>query len=311
MSETTNDESSKLVSATSTIKTRKEIDSQLEKLRQSRCSDFNYRITRKDRSVTRCYFRTFPEIQKVTPEDPSPERLRTLMKGVDRIGYVELKCAHCNKVYPSDPADYPLDGYVAKGEDFVSKFRAAGLEAELQYYCPQCADDYYHVKELWDYSLLLKDNFPSSALLYNSDSVCRDGAIILILKAEGEILSATIPQSIYKFKNDELTQRLKYNLEGLTPDFEYQIALMFLNNPQYTYDDYISHYSFWAGREIGVLPKLKIDKALQKVLGVKIKYDDIEMLKTLKAICRLREEVDLNAFTKIESIMKQSRGDND
>ena len=257
MNETTTDESSKLDSAKKTL-TREEIDKRLENLRKDRLEDKSYTYICKNPFKRTDFFGRPGEPEpptKLSPAKPSPKRLRVLMRAADRIGYVKLECAHCHKAYPNEPEDYPTDGYVANGSDFVSRFREVGLDAELQYYCPNCVRKY---------------DDPVLDCVYVPGEGRKDGLFVLVLKIQGQILSVTIPHSIYGFK-DGVSIRL-------TTDFEYEYALKFLHNPQITYQDYLEEHP----HVNGVWVKLNVDQAMQKVLGVKVDYDDEETLKTFK-----------------------------
>ena len=317
MSETTNDESSKLVSAENkkqkNIKSisRAEIDTRLENMRKDRLSSKNYLLAYNFRPVT-CYYVDFP--RKTISVDPSPKRLQEIMEHTGHTGYVKLECAHCHKIYLNEPVDYNENIKVVECKGIAPYFQAAGLDAELQYFCPHCVNEYHYnhtddncqITELWNYKSQLKDNFPSSAL--SCGDICKYGAFILVFKARGQILSATLPQCFYYNSIDPESIKDSKLIEDsrLTSTFEYHIALKFLENPSSTYKDLIEWCRDHMGsQEEGFLPKLKVDRALQKILGVKIEYDNEEISKTFKAICHIHDDkINLDSFTKLEDKIK-------
>lgn len=319
MCETTNDEGSKVASAENIKQnsineiSRAEIDARLENMRKDRLSEKNYFLAYQSR-IRRmsCYFIGFPE--KIIPADPSPKRLQAIMEITGHVGYVKLECAHCHKIYLNEPVDYNTNGKVTECKGIAPTFQAAGLDAELQYFCPHCVNDYRNthsddncqITELWNYKSQLKENFPLSALW--CDFICKDGAFILVLKAHKQILSTTIPQCFYYYAKDPESIKESEVIEDsrLTSNLEYLIALSFLKNSSSTYSDLIEYCITNNWNQDGYLPKLKVDRALQKILGVKIEYDAEEAVKTFKTICHIdKEKINLESIVKLEDRMKR------
>ncbi len=293
--------------------TMEEIDKKLENLRKDRLDDESYFINKKKRRPrAMCYFMPFGSRPVKTYE-------------------VKLICSGCKYTYDAYPDENPDkkkinyikvvplsdsrlfsllnfdDSLIMNGEDEVAKlkknysekenyvtaFRTYGMDAKLKWYCPECATE-------------------SSRRDSNYAWFDKTGYFCLVLETEDRICSNTIPRVLCNQIKDSAILDSREEMNALTAtQLEYKIALDFLRNSQIKYADYNQIFAQEAEENSRIpsdrlgLIKIKVDKALSKILGVKIDYDANEMMKTYRVINDSSKKQGIDLLDEIETMVSR------